>query len=125
MKSFFSRQAGLAAAIIFLVANFQLHAQTNSSDITPQTVLGIMQRVADWQLANPSAHKPTDWTQGAGYAGMIALAGISGDVKYRDAMLAMAATNEWKLGPRRYHADDQCVGQAYAELYLLWRDPKM
>ena len=84
-----------------------------------------MQRVADWQLANPSKHKPTDWTQGAGYAGMMALAGISGDAKYRDAMLAMGETNEWKPGPRPYHADDQCVGQAYAELYLLYRDPKM
>ena len=46
-------------------------------------VLSAMQRVADWQLANPSAHKVTDWTQGAGFAGMMALAGISGDVKYR------------------------------------------
>jgi rhamnogalacturonyl hydrolase YesR len=56
---------------------------------------------------------------------MMALAGISGDAKYRDAMLAMGATNEWKLGPRKFHADDHAVGQTYCELYLLYRDPKM
>jgi rhamnogalacturonyl hydrolase YesR len=96
-----------------------------SPEMTPRAILKAMQRVADWQLANPSKHKTTDWTQGAGFAGMMALAGISGDPKYRDAMLAMGETNNWQPGPRMYHADDQCVGQAYAELYLLYRDPKM
>ena len=55
----------------------------------------------------------------------MALAGISGNPKYRDAMLAMAETNQWQLGPRVYDADDHCIGQTYAELYLLYRDPGM
>jgi rhamnogalacturonyl hydrolase YesR len=96
-----------------------------SSEIKPTPVLAAMQSVADWQLAHPSAHKTTDWTQGAGYAGMMALAGISGDAKYRDAMRAMGETNAWKPGRRIYHADDHCVGQTYAELYFLYREPKM
>lgn len=92
---------------------------------SPQAVLSIMQRVADWQLAHPSVHRTTDWTQAAGDDGFMALAGISGDPKYRDGMLAVAETNEWKLGPRKYHADDQAIGQLYTELYFLYRDPKM
>ena len=44
---------------------------------TPADVLAAMERVADWQLANPASPDPTDWTQAAGYAGMMALAGIS------------------------------------------------
>ncbi len=58
-----------------------------SPEIKPLPVLTAMQRVADWQLAHPSAHKQTDWTQGAGDAGMMALAGISGDaeISRRDA----------------------------------------
>lgn len=56
---------------------------------------------------------------------MMALAGISGDPKYRDALLAMGEANGWKPGPRMYHADDLAVGQAYAGLYFLYRDPKM
>jgi unsaturated rhamnogalacturonyl hydrolase len=112
-------------ALFFIVPNAQLRAQSAATDITPQNVLDVMQRVADWQLANPSAHKPTDWTQAAGNAGFMALAGISEDPKYLDAMIAMGNANDWQLGPRRYHADDYCVGQTYAELYYLYRDPKM
>ena len=115
-------------AIIFVSLTGRLGAQ-NVVQITlpPGTnkILAVMQRVADWQLAHPSAHKTTDWTQGAGYDGFMALAGISGNAKYRDAMLAMGETNNWQLGTRKYHADDQCVGQTYAELYFLYRDPKM
>jgi len=84
-----------------------------------------MERVADWQLAHPSSHSSTDWTQGAGDAGVMALEGISGNPKYRKAMLAVGETNHWQLGPRKYMADDQCIGQTYTELYLLYRDPAM
>ncbi len=115
----------LLAATFFSAANFQSFAQTNAADLTPKAILDVMQRVADWQLANPSKHTPTDWTQGAGDAGMMALAGISGDAKYRDAMLAMGETNHWELGKRLYDADDHCVGQTYCELYFLYRAPKM
>jgi rhamnogalacturonyl hydrolase YesR len=110
---------------IFCLAVFSAHGQTDSSVISPQTVLTVMQHVADWQLAHPSGHKPTDWTQGAGDAGMMALAGISGDAKYRDAMLAVGQSTQWKPGPRKYHADDHAVGQTYCELYFLYRDPRM
>ena len=93
--------------------------------LTPADVLSIMERVANWQLAHPSTHSATDWTQAAGDAGMMALTGISGNPKYRDAMLAVGEANGWKPGPRIYHADDLAVGQAYAVLYFLYRDPKM
>ncbi len=105
--------------------NPSLQAQSASPVVSPKAVLDVMQRVADWQLAHPSKHNPTDWTQGAGDAGLMALAGISGDAKYRNAMLAMGATNLWQPGPKFYDADDHCVGQTYAELYLLYREPKM
>jgi len=87
--------------------------------ITPASTLEIMQKVADWQLAHPATNKPYVWIQGAGYTGFMALAGISADPKYREAMMAMGETNQWQLGPRPYHADDQCVGQTYADLYIL------
>ena len=96
-----------------------------SNAITPLAVLTAMERVADWQLANPSKHKETDWTQAAGDAGMMALAGLSGDKKYRDAMVRMGERNGWQPGARTSHADDHCVGQTYAELYFQARDPRM
>jgi rhamnogalacturonyl hydrolase YesR len=118
-------------ALPLLLAGCQLHPKAHRAPgvvgikTSPEAVLNIMQHVADWQLAHPSAHKPTDWTCAAGDDGFMALAGISGDPQYRDAMLAMGETNQWKLGPRHYHGDDQCIGQAYTELYFLYRDPKM
>jgi rhamnogalacturonyl hydrolase YesR len=140
MKSFPSLRASLVAAI-FLAASFQLRAQqdlltdtltTNtaslSPDITPQSVLGIMQRVGDWQLAHEATNRPTGWIQSVGDVGMMALAGISGDPKYRDAMLAKGETNGWVLPQyqgRKYHADDQCYGQVCAELYFLYRENRM
>jgi unsaturated rhamnogalacturonyl hydrolase len=100
-------------------------ADSPNRRLTPVDVLSVMERVADWQLAHPSAHSATDWTQGVGDAGMMALAGISGDPKYRDALLAMGEANDWKPGPRMYHADDLAIGQTFAGLYFLYRDPKM
>jgi len=108
-----------------LAAFSPLLAFAAPADIAPRAVLTTMQQVADWQLDHPSAHRADDWTQGVGDTGMMALAGISGERKYRDAMLAMGDKNEWKLGPNHYHADDHIVGQTYAELYLQLRDPKM
>jgi hypothetical protein len=126
------RLMGLTTAVIYFASNFQLGAQptvpaasTSSPSITPAAVLTVMQRVADWQLAHPSINPPTSWMVGAGSAGFMALAGISGDAKYREAMLAAGETNEWQLGSRPYDADDYCVGQTWAELYLLYREPKM
>ena len=112
-------------ASVFFAATFQLCAQTNSPNAMPATVLTTMQRVADWQLAHPDTNRPTSWVPSVGDVGMMALAGISGDAKYRDAMLAKGETNDWKLGPRKFHADDHAVGQTYVELYFLYREPKI
>ena len=115
----------MAVMCQLLPSHAQDAAPALSAAITPAAVLTAMERVADWQLANPSKHEATNWTQGAGYTGIMALAGISGDRKYRDAMVLMGETNGWQLGKRPYHADDHCVGQTYTELYFQLRDPKM
>ena len=99
-----------------------------SSVVKPYPVLAAMQRVADWQLAHPSTNRPTGWVQAVGDVGMMALAGISGDPKYREAMLAKGEADDWKLAQyrgRKYHADDQCEGQVWTELYFLYRENQM
>ncbi|MCL2104906.1 MAG: glycoside hydrolase family 88 protein [Kiritimatiellaeota bacterium] len=85
--------------------------------------LAVMTRVADWQLENPSKHNPLDWTHGALYAGYMALDGLVADTRYRDAVFAVGKNAGWKNWGRTYHADDYAVGQSYAEIYLLYRDP--
>ena len=96
-----------------------------SQDVKPDAVLAMMKKVGDWQLANPSKHPTTDWTQAAGYAGFMALAEIADTPKYDEAMVAMGKANQWKPGSRVFHADDQCVGQTYVELFLKHKDPQM
>ncbi|TFW32251.1 glycoside hydrolase family 88/105 protein [Massilia horti] len=126
----------LPAALLGAFASPALHAASakpnaastmpaDASVLAPATVLATMERVADWQLAHPSTHRPDEWTQGVGHAGFMALSNLSATHKYRDAMVAMSEHNEWKLGPRGYHADDHVVGQTYAELYLQLRKSAM
>jgi rhamnogalacturonyl hydrolase YesR len=91
----------------------------------PRAILETMERAADWQIANPSKHEPTHWAQGALYTGIMALDKISTSPRFREAMVRMGETNQWKLGPRIYDADDHCVGQTYAELWLRFHEPKM
>lgn len=124
LGSYCRRILGIAV-LGFAIPVSMAAADSPNERFTPADVLSVMERVADWQLAHPSAHFATDWTQGAGDAGMMALAGISGNPKYRDALLAVGAANRWQPGPRMYHADDLAVGQAYAGLYFLYRDPEM
>lgn len=93
--------------------------------LKPETILTTMEKVADWQIANPSKHDTTDWTQAAWYNGMMALDGVSPSPRFRQAMVRIGETNAWKTGKRPYHADDHCVGQMYCELYQLYREPKM
>jgi rhamnogalacturonyl hydrolase YesR len=88
-----------------------------------------MERVADWQLANPNLKwEPTLWTQATFYAGMLALADLSASPRFHDAMMKMGETSGWKLCDYHkspYNADDHCIGQTYAELYLRHHDPRM
>jgi len=88
----------------------------------PANVLAMMEHVADWQLAHPARYRTTDWTQGALYAGMMALDGISPSPRFREAMQRVGATNQWKLGAWHYNADDHCVGQMYAEMAMRLED---
>ncbi|MES2151828.1 MAG: glycoside hydrolase family 88 protein [Pseudomonadota bacterium] len=129
-----SKPALFAALILLALSSAHCAAPVAAPDpgrsaptatLSAAAVLGTMERAADWQLAHPSDWPTFDWTQAVGYSGMMALAGISGQSRYRDAMVAMGERRDWKLGPDTYHADDQIVGQTYAELYLQLGDPRM
>ena len=94
-------------------------------EFEPAAVLRVMTRAADWQLAHPSAHAPYDWTQAAFYTGMMALAEISPDAKYLDAMRAMGEANQWRPGLRPGHADDYAVVATYAKLFQIDKNKRM
>ncbi|OIR09286.1 unsaturated rhamnogalacturonyl hydrolase YteR [mine drainage metagenome] len=89
-------------------------------------VLATMERVADWQLAHPYTKAPaTDWINAAFYTGLLAVDQVSPSPRYREALRGIAERTGWEPGPRTYHADDLCVGQAYLGLYSRYHDPRM
>ena len=93
--------------------------------LLPAHIISVMKRVADWQIANPSKVEPRDWIVAPFYIGMLALHRVSGDEKYKNAVIQQAEANGWQPGPRVYHADDHAVMQAYLELYLDLHDARM
>jgi unsaturated rhamnogalacturonyl hydrolase len=119
----------LAVSVVPLTAQPTNFSSQSAADFAPAAILATMKRVADWQLEHPSptfAHnKETNWTYGAFYTGVMALDQIADTPKYHDAIVAVGRKFNWQPGPRPYHADDQCVGQTYLDLYLKERDPAM
>lgn len=120
-------RAVCAALCATLLGSQLLHAEETPRQ---REILSVMERVADWQLANPSKHRAADWTCATGWAGVMALAEISHSPRFHDAMLRMGWENNWDLLPttnpsRIYDADDHVVAQTYLELYLRHREPAM
>ena len=120
--------AAISCVPLFLVSGCATAGPADAPlppECKPDAVLSVMERVADWQLANPGNHRYYEWHQGALYAGMMALDGVSKSPRFRETMRMIGETNQWQLGPRVYHADDHCVGQMYAEQWFRHHDPKM
>ena len=120
----------IAAGLALLAGNLNLAAADApagpfSGEIKPAAVLDVMQHVADWQLAQPQdTNRPTVWITAVGDVGMVALAGISADPKYRTAMMAKGTNINWDMPGyrgRQYFADDQCIGQVWTDLYFQYR----
>lgn len=102
----------------------------------PVFIENAMQRAFDWQIGNIVTSAPlpdggfqevsdTEWVRGAFFAGVMAAFEATGDSRYLDAAKTISERNDWQPGPRPRHADDHCIAQTYARLYLLERDPKM
>lgn len=90
----------------------------------PAYIKDVLQRTAAWQLAHPK-HKPTDWTNGAFYAGVWAAYQTTLSPVLLDSLLALGSRTGWRPGPRYDHADDIAICQTYLNLYRLRHDSRM
>jgi len=113
----------LLTAAIFASA---LSASTEASvkPPTPDNVVHAMKRVADWQIANPSKHHITNWTQAPFFIGLSNLYQVSGEKQYLEALEGFGQKAQFSPGKRVYHADDHAVLQAWLDLYTLQSDQK-
>ncbi|MGY3053738.1 unsaturated rhamnogalacturonyl hydrolase [Pedobacter sp. UYEF25] len=93
----------------------------------PDSIIYVMKKTADWQWKelkeNGWRHSKTDWTNGAMYAGMVALAKVVNNNTYYNELIKVGKENDWGLGSERFFADDYCVGQTYAQLFTVFNDP--
>jgi unsaturated rhamnogalacturonyl hydrolase len=133
------RGAVLAFASIVLLATSSCPRNgppATSGVFSRDKIVTTMERVADWQLAHLAYEAPlpdggaqpvtdTEWVRGAFFAGVMAAYRATGKQAYLDAAVALGEKNHWRPGPRLRHADDLCIAQTYAELYLLRRDRRM
>ncbi len=94
-----------------------------AADPQPARILKDMERVADWQIANPSKHKIHDWTQAPFFLGLASLHQVSGEAKYLEALDSFGKQLAYGPGPRLTHADDHAVLQAWLEMHRLDKDP--
>ena len=99
-------------------------------------VLGIMRRVADWQLDNferqsiegssyPGSHDYRSWVNAVMYVGLMEMTDVIPDVRYRIFLRTVGRKTQWQPGRNIFFADDLCVGQFYAMAYEKYRDSVM
>jgi rhamnogalacturonyl hydrolase YesR len=101
-------------------------ARALSDEIQREAVVQAMTVVAEWQLANPSEHKPYEWHVAPFWASLVAFAPLSEDRdRYLAAVRRNGAANEWEPGPRPFLADDHAITQSYFLLYNIERDQRM
>lgn len=103
----------------------------NWGDITdPEVIAGLLDLAFGWQQANPtSIHEGKGWITGTFYSGVSALYETTRREKYRQAILRHGNESGWTLhdfnwGKTYYHADNQCIGQTWLELYLREEAPQ-
>jgi unsaturated rhamnogalacturonyl hydrolase len=124
-------RAVLVAALMLISLTLmpsQTHAQRKEDIYSKQYIAAIMNKVDDWQIANPVEINQKNnnlWARAAFYTGIMAAYSTTHREKYLQQAMSWAEGREWKLGERPRHADDQSPGQTYLELYLLKKDPVM
>ncbi len=126
--------AKTSADAVISASNASKKTVADKTTAAQADVAAIMKKVADWQIQHLEddigrEHKQdnrlTAWTYGALYVGMNKWAAMSDDSRYYEFLRSIGEKNNWDLGPGKYHADDQAVGQTYLELYRKFGEPKM
>ncbi len=89
-------------------------------------IVKIMLKTAEWQIANPfKGISPIDWHYGAFYTGIRALYEVTAEKKYKEYLVSIGESNQWKPMNDIYHADRLTIIDNWAWLYSLDKKPEM
>ena len=112
-------------------------AQRFSAQLQQDKIAAIANQVADWQLSRYDIRSnqmrfeerasaiPQGWIYATFNIGLLMWGETRNDQGYIQAIRNISAVNEWRLGPRFYHADDHAMGQVYMDLYNRYGDKHM
>jgi len=110
---------------LMLFTGLAARSQNQAVDVFKKKYIkSTMLKVTAWQLNNPK-HTPTDWTNGAFYAGVVAAYKTTKSKVIFDSLLALGQRTNWEPGPRYDHADDITISQAYIDLYRIKKERSM
>ncbi|WP_218029223.1 glycoside hydrolase family 88/105 protein [Segetibacter aerophilus] len=109
--------------LFFAMQPITLQAQSNDV-FNKNNIKANMLKVTQWQLNNPK-HSPTDWTNGAFYAGVVAAYETTKSTLIFDSLMALGERTNWRPGARYDHADDIAISQTYIDLYRMKKDRQM
>lgn len=90
------------------------------------SIVNVLTKAAEWQLAHPSGHPRYDWTQAPFWAALVEFAPISkNQARYVEAARRNGEEIRWRPGTRPLCADDHAIAQSYFALYERSHDKAM
>ncbi len=100
------------------------------SPLSAAAILEQTQKVSEAQLKILADQKrnPTDWVGGTMWAGVAEFSHVSNRPLEADAVMQMGDTVGWKPVSHTktpFHADDDCIGQAFLDAYAQRREPRL
>jgi unsaturated rhamnogalacturonyl hydrolase len=117
--------SGLAIGVMLTVCA----AAATSRPPLPGEIQKTLKQVADWQLAHMASDTDNSvengWVAATFYIGLARWSAQSNDPTYFRAVRKFGQRNNWRLGPRLYHADDHAVGQVYVVAFDRYGDTRV
>ncbi|MBE7171141.1 MAG: glycoside hydrolase family 88 protein [Williamsia sp.] len=114
--------SSFCSLLLFSLLALPARSQQKAGDVFKSDYIKkTMLAVTDWQLKNPK-HPPTDWTNGAFYAGVVAAYNTTRSQAILDSLNALGERTGWQPGRRYDHADDIAICQTYIDLYRIKKD---
>ncbi|MFD7014759.1 glycoside hydrolase family 88 protein [Streptomyces sp. NPDC059928] len=114
--------AALAAAVPLASAPAAVaHARLPRRD----EIVAVLRRVADHWIGAHADSGDNGWARATFFSGLMALHRITGEARYLAHARGWAESHSYGLigGVTTRHADNQCAGQAYLDLYAVEPDP--
>jgi unsaturated rhamnogalacturonyl hydrolase len=135
----FRRRLWVTAVFAAMLSSINAGAATPSSNDTVRVdaaVLATGAKVADWQLSHMDnfdyvpvnafrrdTAAPRDWIQAAFYIGLTQFADVTGQPRYKDAVLAHGRAERWGFDHRPRHADADAIGAVWVWTFRQTKDP--